>query len=382
VRLIDHANVQPKQPNLPRVSFPVAQLSLLGKECLGRATLEAERRYCGNTGETLTGEAVVLSDYDLAAALLDPRTKPTFAMGDMYPSGSLRRATALLIDEYVKFATKAEEFLEELRALKRQRGAAGKRPRTAEDDDADDEMMGGPSAPAAEDEEEHTEVSDLNSDPNPPTPEHVRAERCKAQAQARRLADAKRCVKNWVKHFKPNWQALFPKAGLPEQDLNEMHLMDLDVGPLFHEWSGDEDMKSKYGYLLLMMHCSPLQIGALAAESFCERMISIANMVCTKLNIKLSDEDVEMLVVLKMNKAFIEHCRQVFGALSAKQIEEYGEAGLKDAAQLVSADKLEEAILQVEENQPVLKKAPVNDDLVLDEYGCVVDTPSTITDSS
>ena len=49
------------------------------------------------------------------------------------------------------------------------------------------------------------------------------------------------------------------------------------------------------------------QIGALCAESFCERMISCANDVDTDLTCSLSDESIEKAVVLKMNRAFIEY---------------------------------------------------------------------------
>jgi hypothetical protein len=43
---------------------------------------------------------------------------------------------------------------------------------------------------------------------------------------------------------------------------------------------------------------------------FCERVLSCANTVLTDGNTLLSDEEVEMLVVLRMNKSFMEFMRQ------------------------------------------------------------------------
>ena len=42
--------------------------------CFYRATLETERRYCGNRGEILTGDPVELQVRDTLSLLLDPRT--------------------------------------------------------------------------------------------------------------------------------------------------------------------------------------------------------------------------------------------------------------------------------------------------------------------
>eukprot|EP00966_Prymnesium_polylepis_P326748 7382651-Prymnesium_polylepis.1 len=44
-----------KSPKLPRVSMDVTKLSAIGATCRVRATLEGERRFCGNKGEELTG---------------------------------------------------------------------------------------------------------------------------------------------------------------------------------------------------------------------------------------------------------------------------------------------------------------------------------------
>jgi hypothetical protein len=63
----------------------------------------------------------------------------------------------------------------------------------------------------------------------------------------------------------------------------------------------------------LLAGCSDAQIGALNAESFAERIISGANLVMGKGNTLLSDKYLEMLVVLRMNRKFMEHMRDHYG---------------------------------------------------------------------
>ena len=48
---------------------------------------------------------------------------------------------------------------------------------------------------------------------------------------------------------------------------------------------------------------------ALNAGSFCERGLSAGNLIMTKGNTLLSDEKVEMLIILRMNRHFMEFMR-------------------------------------------------------------------------
>lgn len=45
------------------------------------------------------------------------------------------------------------------------------------------------------------------------------------------------------------------------------------------------------------------------AENYCEWIISVGNMISTDQNVVLNDDELEMLVVLKMNKDFIQFMR-------------------------------------------------------------------------
>jgi hypothetical protein len=68
-----------------------------------------------------------------------------------------------------------------------------------------------------------------------------------------------------------------------------------------------------------MASCSKGQIGALNAESFCERCLSCANMVVTDDHTFLQDDEVKMFVILRMNVYFMEFMREHYGHVVANQ---------------------------------------------------------------
>ena len=69
------------------------------------------------------------------------------------------------------------------------------------------------------------------------------------------------------------------------------------------------------------------QLGALSAESYCERILSCANNVLTKGNTLLSHDELEMIVVLRMNRAFMQFMRAHYAA-EAKQV--FGQTVVRD----------------------------------------------------
>jgi len=62
-----------------------------------------------------------------------------------------------------------------------------------------------------------------------------------------------------------------------------------------------------YGFIPLMASFTYGQIGALNAESFCERVLSL---VLTEGNTLLDDAELEMLIILRMNRDFMEFMRK------------------------------------------------------------------------
>ena len=109
-----------------------------------------------------------------------------------------------------------------------------------------------------------------------------------------------------------DWKAEFAEKKLKGVDLLD-DLIDLDIGRLYEKIITEVDPdRYKYGFLPLMAGCCDGQIGALNAESFAERVISGANLVMTNGNTLLGDQMLEMLVVLRMNREFMEFMRREY----------------------------------------------------------------------
>ena len=123
-----------------------------------------------------------------------------------------------------------------------------------------------------------------------------------------------------------DWLDLYPNLKAQKQadktldqplDLTE-DLMNLDVGVLYNEVMRHDQGRKLYGYIPLMASSSTGQLGALSAESYCERVLSCANQVVVNGNTLLKDEEIEMVVVLRMNCEFMQFMRRYYAA-EAKQ---------------------------------------------------------------
>jgi hypothetical protein len=75
-------------------------------------------------------------------------------------------------------------------------------------------------------------------------------------------------------------------------------------------------------------------MGATMASSFCERINSCANLVCTKGNSVLSDDEIDKVVTLRMNREFMEYMRTNYPEVIKSMFPKYGT--------LVTADDLRE----------------------------------------
>ena len=111
-----------------------------------------------------------------------------------------------------------------------------------------------------------------------------------------------------------------------ELDLVE-DLMDLDMGVLYTHLEKVDTGRHMYGLIPKMACNSTGQLGALSAESYCERVLSCANNVVVAGNTLLSDEEVEMVVILRMNRQFMEFMREHYGE-EAKQ--KFGQTVVRD----------------------------------------------------
>ena len=89
--------------------MPISELSSVSAECLERAKLEAERRYCGNKSEELTGKDVVATSQEKLSMLLDPRT--CNALGKFgVDKAEFNENKKMLCDEYVKYGKNVRAF--------------------------------------------------------------------------------------------------------------------------------------------------------------------------------------------------------------------------------------------------------------------------------
>ena len=102
LNLVDQKNVT-ANCNLPRVIVKREALTRIGRIALDRAILELERRFCSNSTEEITGANVTISEEELVATLLDPRT-----VSCQHLTPVLRkRAMRLYLDKYITFAATA-----------------------------------------------------------------------------------------------------------------------------------------------------------------------------------------------------------------------------------------------------------------------------------
>jgi hypothetical protein len=90
------------------------------------------------------------------------------------------------------------------------------------------------------------------------------------------------------------------------------HLVDADMLCFFRDIMKEDSNRTPkmYGLLPLLASC---HLGALNAESFCERVMSCVNGVVTTLHTRMLAELVEQIVVLRINKKFMAWVRAKYG---------------------------------------------------------------------
>ena len=135
--------------------------------------------------------------------------------------------------------------------------------------------------------------------------------------------EAARCFKNWRKMYETiKWNEYSEHSDAVLSDHFDIveDLMKMDIEKVYTKLIKTDPMKTKYGWLPLMATCSNEgNIGALNAESYAERVISQASLVMTDGNTLLSDEETEWLLVLRMNRKFMEYMRANYSHLIANQ---------------------------------------------------------------
>ena len=96
-------------PKLARTDVSVTAMSQEGQTARTRATLEGERRWCGNKTEELTGEPLHMGQHKKLCMLLDKRT-----VSCAHVSREIRaEANEMYEKEYVKFSLQAAKYKSE-----------------------------------------------------------------------------------------------------------------------------------------------------------------------------------------------------------------------------------------------------------------------------
>jgi hypothetical protein len=262
-----------------------------------RAQLEAERRFCGNTSEEVDGFSMPhANDREQMALCLDFRTLG----GVGVPMGVLHGGKEKLKQLYIRFAHAARTH----KATPGPEDEDQDQDQDQDEDEDEDEDEG-------EDEYENIWSMELSTTTSAPV------------AIDYGVVDGDefdRCFANWVKFGKAiDWRKRFPEElkDAPSSKLCPIkQLMRLDVGSIYKALESETE---KYGFLPTLARSSQANIGSLPAESFCERCISAGGLIVTPARTLLSDEEVDMLVVLRMNREFMERMRKTRPTFSGQK---------------------------------------------------------------
>jgi hypothetical protein len=283
-----------------------------------RARLEAERRFCGNEGEALTGANVVPDKRELMAMLLDARTvNSLFSLG---LQAHVEEAKAELKKLYVMFATRAFAFDQEQQLQKRNwdNGSAGNA-----------KIANSPNSP-------NTDTSAAPAAATPPTGwEYLkkRTEESEQEASALVAPTEEKLEEEFDLSFvtyidrcaKIDWNSLFDiditpydNGALKEEDL--MKMWKVDMGIVLKQFISEDPEKKSFGYLPYMATASRASIAALLASSFCERVNSATNLILHEQNLRLSEKEINMLTVLRMNRGFMKYMRDTYPEVTLEDL--------------------------------------------------------------
>lgn len=284
-----------KKGEVARMTKNVASMTRVGKECLQRALDEGRRRWCDKS----TGE-LKLSDREMCCLLLDVRVLP--GIQGIFSRETASKAKLILKKEYIAFKVKAETFKYTKPAFSITDARESDTEFDVCDADKPEETPGKVpehSATGYWSDEEKLMAAELHLDP----PQVVED---KIEAFGKEFDEA---FCHW-RLVKIDWQKEFPDVVTSATPDILKDLFGLNLSKVYASLTA----KNKYGILPLMASVGLGQLGSLMSESFCERIVSMANQVMTEGRTLLSDEELEMLVVLRMNSKFMKENREMENA--------------------------------------------------------------------
>jgi len=137
------------------------------------------------------------------------------------------------------------------------------------------------------------------------------------------IVEFNRVWPNWTRYaMKVHWPTFIP--GLQEKSFLQYDLvydlLDAPMGQIYLQLEALDKGGRKFG---LMPKFSTTRIGNLLASSCCERMISAANLVMPKGRTVLDDQFLFKVVLLKMNRKFMEHMKARHPELAKQMLDRY-----------------------------------------------------------
>ena len=367
-----------QSPRPTRVKMLISDMSERGQECCRRSALEMERRWCNNRTEVIDNSKIVNTDHDLLVAVLDLRT---VLCPHIETTIEMPRLRQLVLDEYVKYGlhefdlqasrNAAEADEEGGSSSKKKKNGHGGRRKVVRPEAHRPLSIGLTTgdAPAGfgwgeEEEEEEDVVVVLHT----PEARQLREKELQKEAGV--------ALKKWRIYGRQlDWAPFLKSAVVPQQksavvsvpvlapqstkhgagavvntsksaaseagppedvvmiteesvpaaapksyDLID-DLLEADVFKVYRQVLSEEEAqvkvggKAQFGYFPRMALAN---IGAMNAESFCERTLSCASLIVTDLHTSLSREEVRMLTMLRMNVSLMEYMRTEYDGLHSR----------------------------------------------------------------
>ena len=112
------------------------------------------------------------------------------------------------------------------------------------------------------------------------------------------------------------WHEVFPELGIPDRPDLLADLMAVGIGKIILRTIEIDKSRELFGYLPYMCTGSSASISKLLTQSFAERVNSAGNLVVSKGNTLLADDEVDMLVTLRMNREFMIYMRKNYPRVS------------------------------------------------------------------
>lgn len=297
-----------------RVKVCISLFTPLGKECLHRARLEAERHFCHNKTEFLEDSSYVPTEHELISTVLDFRT-----LSANHLSAELRqRAKSALENLYVEYATNAYRYNQRESEEAIQNNGSGAMTPTTLDPEA-------VFAPVAKEAVASTSSTSGNNSPS------------ESDYGIDSVAEGEEDDEEynfWLKDEKPDFHAQFEESWVEWvrfaykidwlKLLNQLNvepggtakpldtkpkrrglkvvddLLELDITHLYRQIQGN----TKFGYLPSLARASRGNIGALEPVRFYERIMAEYKYIMKVDGRELSKDEVDKLVVLRTNRKF------------------------------------------------------------------------------